>query len=164
MSAAEAGAPPPESERRRLLRLGILGCGTVLLVLLILATVVGYVVAHHPQQLRRALGAVFETLEDELVKNFSAEVTTAQRQEFRAARARFHDAWNAGKIDVNAADALRRRLMKESQKDRLSPSDVEALIRFFDRLSGTAPPRRASIAGWPAAGPRAGGRGVEFWG
>jgi hypothetical protein len=129
-------AEPPESERRRRLRLGILGCGTILLVFLVLGSVVAYVIAHHPQTFRSAFGAIFSTLEDDLMKNFSPEVTGAQREEFRAARGRFQDAWISGKIDLNAADALRRRLMKESQKNRLSPSDVEGLTLFLNRLSG----------------------------
>ena len=144
MSEGPAREPVPESERRRLLRLGILGCGTVLLVLVALATIVGYVVARNPRQFRAALGAVFETLEGEIEKSFSPEVSAPERQEFRAARERFHDAWNAGTIDMTAADALRRRLMRESRKDRLSPEDVRALTRFLDTLARGTPATRAA--------------------
>ena len=144
MSEAPAPGPVPESERRRLLRLGILGCGTALLVLIVLGTVVGYVVSRHPRQFRAALGAVFETLENEVEKNFSPDVTAADRQEFRAARERFHDAWNAGRIEMPAVDALRRRLLVESLKERLSPEEVRSLTRFFDTLSRPARGTRAA--------------------
>jgi hypothetical protein len=139
-----AREPVPESERRRLLRVGILGCGTVLLILVVLATIVGYLVARNPRQFRTALGAVFETLEGEIEKSFAPEVTAAERQEFHAARARFHDAWNAGRIDMPAADALRRRLMRESRKDRLSPEDVRSLTRFLETLARGVPGTRAA--------------------
>jgi hypothetical protein len=144
VSEAPAGAPVPESERRRLLRLGILGCGTVLLILVVLTTIVGYLVARNPRQLRTALGAVFDTLESEIEKSFAPEVTAAERQEFHGARARFHDAWNAGRIDMPAADALRRRLMRESRKDRLSPEDVRSLTRFLETLARGVPGTRAA--------------------
>ena len=140
MSEAPASAATvPESERRRLLRIGMLGCGTALLVLLVLASIVGYLVARHPRQFRSALGAVFTTLEDEIERNFSSQVSPEDRQEFRAARARFHDAWNAGRIDMTAADSLRRRLMQESRKDRMTPEDVRALTRFLDTLAREVP-------------------------
>src|ERR1051326_4720941 len=103
---------------------GLVGCGPALLVRLVLAPIVGYVVARHPRQFRSALGAVFATLEDEVERNFSSQVSPAERQEFRAARARFHDAWNAGRIDMTTADSLRRRLMQESRKERMTPEDV----------------------------------------
>ena len=144
MSEAPAGGPAPESERRRLLRLGMLGCGTALLVLIVLGTVVGYVLARHPRQFRAALGAVFETLEGEIEKSFSPEVTAAERQEFRAARERFHDAWNAGRIEMPVADELRRRLMRESRKESLSPEDVRSLTRYLDALSRPATGTRAA--------------------
>jgi len=136
---ARADAAVPESERRRFLRIGMLGCGTALLVLLVLASIVGYVVARHPRQFRSALGAVFATLEDEIERNFSSRVSPEERQEFRAARARFHDAWNAGRIDMTTADSLRRRLMQESRKERMTPEDVRALTRFLDDLAREAP-------------------------
>jgi len=139
--AAEAGGPP-ESARRRKLRLGMLGCGSLLLGFLVIATITGYVVSRHPREFRSALGALFESLEDSLAASFSARVTPAQREEFRAARARFHEAWIAGRIDMGTADLLRRRLLKEAKKPRLEPEDVEDLTRFLDRLAGrpAAPP------------------------
>lgn len=144
MSASPAGGPAPESERRRLLRLGILGCGTALLVLIVLGTVVGFVLSRHPRQLRAALGAVFGTLASEVEKSFSTDVTAAERQEFRAAWERFHDAWNAGRIEMPAADALRRRLLRESGKERISPEDVRSLTRFLDSLARGTPGTRAA--------------------
>jgi hypothetical protein len=135
---------PAESNRRKALRIGMLGCGSALLILLVAGTLVGYFVARHPRQLRGALGALFDTLEDSLEKNFGLDVSAADRAEFRAARERFHAAWNAGKIDMSAADALRRRLMLEGRKPRLGPADVRDLARFLDRLAGTAPAARAA--------------------
>ena len=140
MNGAPGPAPAPESERRRLLRLGIVGCGTVILVVLALGTVVGLMVARHPQRFRAALGAIFETLEGEIEKNFSPGVSAADRQEFRDARRRFHDAWNSGRIDIDSADALRRRLMHEAQQDGLTPADVRSLTRFLNALAGAARP------------------------
>jgi hypothetical protein len=123
----------------------MLGCGSALLILLVAASLVGYFVARHPRQLRGALGALFGTLEDSLEKNFTADVTAADREEFRAARARFHAAWDAGKIDMTAADAVRRRLLLESRKARLGPEDVRGLARFLDRIARTdAPAARAA--------------------
>jgi hypothetical protein len=121
----------------------MLGCGSALLILVIAASLVGYFVARHPRQLRGALGALFDTLEDSLEKNFTADVSAADRQEFRAARERFHAAWGAGRIDMNGADALRRRLLEESRKPRLGPADVRELSRFLDRLAGTPAARAA---------------------
>lgn len=140
MSGLPGPAPAPESERRRLLRLGIVGCGTIILVVLAIGTIVGIAVSRHPRQFRAALGTIFETLEGEIEKNFAPEVSAADRQEFAAARRRFHDAWNSGRIDMNAADALRRRLMREAQKDVLTPEDVRALTRFLDSLSKARSP------------------------
>lgn len=131
---------PAESNRRKALRIGILGCGSALLILLVVGALVGYFVAKHPRQLRSALGGLFDTLEDSLEKNFGPDVSAADREEFRAARERFHAAWNAGKIDMSAAEPLRRRLMLESRKERLGPSDVRSLARFLDRLAGAAAP------------------------
>jgi len=123
----------------------MLGCGSALLILLVAGALVGWFVSRHPRQLRSALGAFFDTLEDSLERNFSADVSPAEREEFRAARKRFHAAWNAGKIDMSAADVLRRRLMIESQKERLGPDDVRGLSRFLDRLAETpAPAARAA--------------------
>lgn len=136
---------PAESDRRKALRIGMLGCGSALLILLLAASVVGYFVARHPRQLRGALGSLFDSLEDSLEKNFAADVPAADREEFRAARERFHAAWEAGKIDMRGADALRRRLLEESRKPRLGPADVRELTRFLDRLSGaSAPATRAA--------------------
>lgn len=142
MSDAPGAGAPSESPRRRRLRLGLLGCGSLLLAFMIVATIAGYVVSRHPREFRTALGALFESLEDSMAANFSARVTPAEREEFRAARARFHEAWNAGRIDMNTADLLRRRLLRDSRKPRLEPGDVEDLTRFLNRLAGrpSAPP------------------------
>jgi hypothetical protein len=121
----------------------MLGCGSALLILLVAGSLVGYFVAKHPRQLRGALGTLFASLEDSLEKSFSTDVTAAERQEFRDARARFHAAWDSGQIDMAAADALRRRLLLESRKPNLGPEDVRDLARFLDRLA-TAPARRAA--------------------
>ncbi|HET9794713.1 MAG TPA: hypothetical protein VFS34_09645 [Thermoanaerobaculia bacterium] len=136
---------PAESDRRKALRIGMLGCGSALLILLVAGSLVGVFVARHPRQLRGALGALFAALEDSLEKNFTPDVSAADRQEFRAARSRFHAAWDAGKIDMTTADALRRRLLLESRKPRLGPDDVRELARYLDRLAATAaPPARAA--------------------
>ncbi|HWC64954.1 MAG TPA: hypothetical protein VG777_02645 [Thermoanaerobaculia bacterium] len=134
---------PAESNRRKALRIGMLGCGSALLILLVAGSLVGWFVSRHPRQLRGALGALFDTLEDSLERNFGPDVSAADRAEFQAARERFHAAWNEGKIDMNAADALRRRLMLEGRKPRLGPADVRGLARFLDRLSGAAAARAA---------------------
>lgn len=131
---------PAESNRRKALRIGMLGCGSALLILLVVGTLVGWFVARHPRQLRSALGAFLGTIEDSLERNFGPDVSAADRAEFRAARARFDAAWNAGRIDMNAADSLRRRLMIESRKARLGPADVRGLARFLDRLAGVPVP------------------------
>ncbi len=136
-------AAPAESDRRKALRIGMLGCGSALLIVIVAGSVAGIVVARHPALLRSFLGSLFTSLEDSLEKNFSPDVGGAEREEFRAARARFHSAWNAGTVDMRAADALRRRLLEESRKDRLGPEDVRALARFFDRLAA-APAARAA--------------------
>jgi hypothetical protein len=121
----------------------MLGCGSALLIFLLTASVVGFLVARDPHQLRGVLGALFDSLENSLEKNFAPDVAPADRQEFRAARERFHAAWEAGKIDMRGTDALRRRLLEESRKPRLGPADVRELSRFLDRLAG-APAARAA--------------------
>jgi hypothetical protein len=145
IAAAGAGGSP-ESPRRRRLRLGLLGCGSLLLAFVVAATIAGYVVSRYPREFRAALGALFESLEESMATNFSARVTPAEREEFRAARARFHEAWNAGRIDLTTADLLRRRLLRDSGKPRLEPDDVENLTQFLNRLSGrpSAPPATRS--------------------
>jgi hypothetical protein len=137
---------PAESDRRKALRIGMLGCGSALLILVVAGSLAAFFVARRPELVRSFLGSLFSSLEDSLEKNFSPEVGAADREEFRAARERFHAAWNAGNVDMKAADALRRRLLSESRKDRLGPDDVRALARFLDRLAA---------AGRPAAPARA---------
>ena len=137
---------PAESDRRKALRIGMLGCGSALLILVVAGSVAAFFMARHPELVRSFLGSLFTSLEDSIEKNFAPEVGPAEREEFRDARARFHAAWNAGKIDMNAADALRRRLISESRKERLGPEDVRALARFLDRLAGAPAPAPAARA------------------
>ena len=129
---------------RTILKAGMVGCGSVLLLFLIMATVVGSLVSRHPDRFRTVLASAFDALEDELAKGFGPDVTPADRARFAAARARLRAEWIAGKLPADAGDRLRRRLVAESRKSPIRASDVRSLTDFLERLASE--PRRPAAA------------------
>ena len=130
--------PPAAGKNRESLKVGMVGCGSVLLLFLVIATVVGSLVSRHPEQFRAVLLKAFDTLEDGLADSFAADVTPADRAAFSAARERFRRGWLSGGIPASAADRLRRRLITDSRKGRLGPEDVRSLTKFLDGLASPA--------------------------
>jgi hypothetical protein len=114
---------------------GILGCGSLLLVFLVMATLVVSLVSRHPDRYRSVVGKLFDAFEDEIAQSFDSEVSAADRAAFARARERFRIAWNAGELPPSAADRLRRRLLADSRKGRFGASDVRSLTDFLDQLS-----------------------------
>jgi hypothetical protein len=113
----------------------MLGCGGVLLLFLLMATIIGSLVSRHPDRFRTLLASAFDAIEDELGRGFGPDVTAADRAEFAAARHRFRKAWVAGELPPSAADRLRRRLIADSRKSPLGRSDVRALSDFLNRMA-----------------------------
>ncbi|MGH9443647.1 MAG: hypothetical protein ACRD16_15390 [Thermoanaerobaculia bacterium] len=139
-----------QAERvRAFLRAGMVGCGSLLLVFLVMATLIGSFVSRHPDRYRSLLATVFDSLEDELAKSFAPDVTAADRAAFASARERFRLAWAAGRLPATAADRLRRRLLSAARKGRLAASDVRSLTTFLNGLASGGP--RASALSLPAA-------------
>ena len=130
--------PAAAGKNREYLKVGMVGCGSVLLLFLVMATVVGSLVSRHPEQYRAVLLKAFDALEDGLTDSFAADVSPADRAAFAGARERFRREWIAGRIPASAADRLRRRLIADSRKGRLGPEDVRSLTRFLDGLASPA--------------------------
>lgn len=130
---------PDRTERTRAyLKAGMLGCGSVLLLFLIMVTLIGSLVSRHPDRYRVVLAKVFDTLEDGLVQGFGPDVSAADRAAFAVARARFRRAWTAGALPASAADRLRRRLISDSGKSRFGPAEVRSLTNFLNELASPA--------------------------
>lgn len=129
-------------DQRRNLKNVILGCGTVVLVLLAVGTIGISYLSSRPSRLRTLMSSLFDTLESEVEKNFSASVTPAERSEFEAARKGVRQAFLSGRMKSARVDELRRRLLSESRRGVLESRDVRALTQFLNSLSSEAPPSR----------------------
>lgn len=125
----------PDEKLRGCLKTGMLGCGSVLLLFLVMATLVGSFVSRHPDRYRTVLAKVFDAIEDEISRGFGPDVTASDRAAFAEARERFRRAWAAGELPPSAADRLRRRLISDSRKSRFGRAEIKALTDFLNDLA-----------------------------
>ncbi len=145
--------PAPESPLRVGLKVGIVGCGSVILAGIVLVSIAGAVASSNPRRLRASAAVLFDYVERSILAHADSSATEEDRQEFRDAYARFRSAWLAGKLDARATEELRVRMMTELQKERFRGEDLRSLARFLDRLAagkqapaGRTPARAGSAA------------------
>ncbi len=130
---------PERTEKLRTsLKTGMVGCGSVLLFFLVMATLIGSLVSRHPDSFRPVLAKLFDTLEDGLAQDFGPDVTAADRAAFAGARDHFRREWTASRLPASAADRLRRRLISDSRKGRFGAAEVRSLTNFLNNLASPA--------------------------
>ena len=122
----------PAPPRSGCVRMGLIGCGGV--ALLCVLVFVGFVLYS-----RKNPGFLVEIAMGQIEKNYAPDVTEADRKELRAAVEEFKAAARAGKIKSDGANPLQRSFsVRGDASGKITHAEVQEMIQMFRRAAGTS--------------------------
>ena len=112
------------------------GCGTAAIVLLIAVFAGGTALSHGG--LGSLLDPVFGSLQDDVEKIFTKDVTAAEKAQFEAQMKTLRENIRQNRISLDHLQPLLRSVRDVSSDEHITPAETEQLIRELEDVNKTA--------------------------
>lgn len=112
------------------------GCGSAAVVLLVLVFLTG--IALSRGGMGSLLDPILSSIQDEVEKMFTKDVTAAEKAQFEAQMKELRDEVRQNRLSIDRLQPVLRTIREVSSDQRVTPAETEELIRALEQANRTA--------------------------